>query len=111
MGYPRGMALYGLDLNTSEGGKVDYPNAFFWLYMAGDMGDDASRTTLFLPRRNENLGDSENAKTTNAFLRVVEALHNKQNIKDEPIYRDGFLAGLKGLLNKARTWRASTSAA
>lgn len=94
-GYPRGMALYGLNLHTGTGGEVDYPEAFFWLYMAGDLGDDASRTTLFLPRRNESFGDTQTGKTTGLVLQVIEALHYKQNIKDEPIYKDGFLASLK----------------
>ncbi len=94
-GYARGMSLYGLNLFTGEGGAVDYPESFYWLYMAGDLGDDSARTTLFLPRRNENLGDTETAKTAGLTLQVIEALHNKQNIKDEPIYKEGFLASLK----------------
>lgn len=94
-GYARGMALYGLNNYTGEGGALDYPEAFYWLYMAGDLGDDSARTMLFLPRHNENLGDTETAKTAGLTLQVIEALHNKQNIKDEPIYKEGFLASLK----------------
>lgn len=94
-GYPRGMSMYGYNLHTGEGGETDLPEAFFWLYMAGDLGEDAARTTLFLPRRSQEFGDSETGRTTTAVLNVVEALHNKQNIKDEPIYKEGFLAGLK----------------
>ncbi len=94
-GYPRGMALYGFNLRASEAGKVSYPDSFFWLYMAGDLGDDAARTTLYLPRRNEYRGDSETAKDALTALQYIEMAQSGKKIQNEPIYKDGFLPSLK----------------
>lgn len=94
-GYPRGMALYGFNLRATAGGKVNYPDAFYWLYMAGDLGDDAARTTLYLPRRNEDRGDSEIARDANMALQWIEAAQSGKKIQNEPIYKEGFLPGLK----------------
>lgn len=94
-GYPRGMALYGFNLRASDAGKISYPDSFFWLYISGDLGDDAARTTLFLPRRNENRGDSEVAKDATMALQMIEAAQSGKKIQNEPIYKDGFLPSLK----------------
>lgn len=94
-GYPRGMALYGFNLRASGGGPVNYPDSFFWLYIAGDLGDDAARTTLYLPRRNENRGDTETGKNAQLTLQWIEAAQTGKKLKNEPIYKDGFLPSLK----------------
>lgn len=94
-GYARGAALYGFNLRASDGVKVDYPDSFFWLYIAGDLGDDAARTALFLPRRNENRGDSETAKDALSALQWIGIAQTGKNLKNEPIYKDGFLPSLK----------------
>ncbi len=95
LGYPRGMALYGFNLRATAAGEVNYPDSFFWLYNAGDLGDDAARTTLFLPRRNENRGDSESAKDALQALLWIQAAQSGKKIQNEPIYKDGFLPSLK----------------
>lgn len=94
-GYPRGMALYASLLGTRNGGAVDYPDEFFWYYIAGDLGDDYSRVMLYLPRGGENRGDSEVARDANLALQWIEAVHKGKSIKNEPVYKDGFLPGLK----------------
>lgn len=94
-GYPRGAALYGFNLRATGGGPVSYPDSFFWLYIAGDLGDDAARTTLYLPRRGENRGDGEVAQKANEALMYIEMAQKGKNLKNEPIYKDGFLPSLK----------------
>lgn len=94
-GYQRGMALYGFNLRTKSGGRISYPDSFFWLYIAGDLGDDAARTALYLPRLGENRGDSEEAKDATTALQFVEAAQTGKRLKNEPIYKDGFLPSLK----------------
>lgn len=94
-GYPRGMALYGFNLRANAGGAIDYPDSFFWLYIAGDLGDDAARVTLFLPQLSENRGDSETARDAFTALQFIEAAQAGKKIQNEPIYREGFLPSLK----------------
>ncbi|MDE6692303.1 MAG: sel1 repeat family protein [Muribaculaceae bacterium] len=94
-GYARGASLYGFNLRATGGGPVSYPDSFFWLYIAGDLGDDAARTALYLPRRNENRGDGEVAQKANEALTYIEMAQKGKNLKNEPIYKDGFLPSLK----------------
>lgn len=94
-GYPRGAALYGFNLRTNTGGQIDYPDSFFWLYIAGDLGDDTARTTLFLPRRNEKRADTEVGRDATTALQFIEAAQTGKKIQNEPIYKDGFLPSLK----------------
>lgn len=94
-GYPRGMALYGFNLRASAAGSINYPDSFFWLYIAGDLGDDAARTTLYLPRRNEQRADTETGRGALTALQMIEAAQTGKRIKNEPIYKDGFLPSLK----------------
>ncbi|MDE6384480.1 MAG: sel1 repeat family protein [Paramuribaculum sp.] len=100
-GYPRGMALYGFNLRANAGGAIDYPDSFFWLYIAGDLGDDAARVTLFLPMRGENRGDSETAQQAFTALQFIQKTQSGKKIQNEPIYRDGFLQSLKERENAA----------
>ena len=95
LGYPRGMALYGFNLRATGGGPVSYPDSFFWLYIAGDLGEDAARTTLYLPRLNENRGNSETAQKAQEALQWIEKVQTGKSLKNEPIYKDGFLPSLK----------------
>ncbi len=94
-GYPRGMALYGFNMRASAAGPISYPDSFFWLYIAGDLGDDAARTALYLPRRNEKRGDTETAKDALTALQFIELAQSGKKIKNDPIYKDGFLPSLK----------------
>lgn len=94
-GYPRGAALYGFNLRTNNGGKLSYPDSFFWLYIAGDLGDDAARTTLYLSPRGEKRGNSETAKGALEALQWIAKVQTGKNIKNEPIYKDGFVPSLK----------------
>lgn len=95
-GYPRGAALYGFNMRTKTGGAIDYPESFFWLYVAGDLGDDAARTTLYLPRRGNAVPTTETGKQALTALQFIEAAQSGKSLKNEPIYKDGFLVGLKG---------------
>lgn len=94
-GYPRGMALYGFNLRAGAAGPINYPDSFFWLYISGDLGDDAARTTLFLPRRGENRGESETAMKAQEALQWIELAQSGKKIQNQPIYKEGFLPGLK----------------
>ncbi len=94
-GYPRGQALYGFNLRTKTGGAIDYPNAFYWLYIAGDLGDEAARVTLYLPRRTHVAPTTETEKQAQTALALIEAAHRGQSISKDPIYKDGFLKGLR----------------
>lgn len=94
-GYPRGASLYGHNLRVSGGGPVNYPEAFFWIYIAGDLGDDLSRATLGRKLSGENFGEGEMAEDTELALSWISTASNLSHLKNEPIYKDGFLAGLK----------------
>ncbi len=94
-GYARGMALYGFNLRANAGGKIDYPQSFFWLYTAGDLGDDAARATLGLPLRGENRGDSEVSRDALTALQLIQAAESGKKIQHDPLYKEGFLPGLK----------------
>ncbi len=94
-GYPRGMALYASNLRTKTGGEIDYPDSFFWFYISGDLGDDYSRTMIYLPRRKETTPTSETAKQAETALQWIEAAHSGMSFKNDPLYKDGFLPSLK----------------
>lgn len=94
-GYPRGTALYGFNMRASAGGKISYPDSFFWLYIAGDLGDDSARATLGLPLRNEKRGDTEIAKDATTALQLIDAAQAGKKVQHDPIYKEGFLPSLK----------------
>lgn len=94
-GYPRGASLYGLNLRASGGGPINYPEAFFWLYIAGDLGDDTARATLGRKLSGENFGEGESAEDAELALSWISTVNNMSQMKNDPIYKDGFLPGLK----------------
>ncbi len=94
-GYPRGASLYGHNLRASGGGPINYPEAFFWLYIAGDLGDDTARATLGRQLNGESFGEGEAAEDGELALYWISTVNSMQNMKNEPIYKDGFLPGLK----------------
>lgn len=94
-GYPRGTSLYGHNLRASAGGPIDYPEAFFWLYIAGDLGDDTARATLGRQLNGESFGEGEAAEDGELALYWISTVNSMQNMKNDPLYKDGFLPGLK----------------
>ena len=92
-GYPRGMALYGFNLRANAGGDIDLPDSFFWLYIAGDLGDDAARATLSMPLLGEKRGDGEVGRDAATALQLIQMAQSGK-IQNQPIYKDGFLRGL-----------------
>ena len=94
-GYARGASLYGHNLRASGGGPIDYPEAFFWLYIAGDLGDDTARATLGRKLNGESFGEGEAAEDGELALYWISTVNSMQNMKNEPVYKDGFLKGLK----------------
>lgn len=94
-GYARGTSLYGHNLRASGGGPINYPEAFFWLYIAGDLGDDTARATLGRPLNGESFGEGEEAEDGELALYWISTVNNMQDMKNEPVYKDGFLPGLK----------------
>ncbi len=95
LGLPRGMALYASLLTTKNGGSINYPDAFFWHYIAGELGDNYSRVMLYLPRIPEPQPTGEVAKDAQTALTWIEMVHKGKNMKNEPLYKDGFLKSLK----------------
>ncbi|MDE6648327.1 MAG: sel1 repeat family protein [Muribaculaceae bacterium] len=95
-GYARGASLYGHNLRANGGGEIDYPEAFFWLYIAGDLGDDTARATLGRPLNGESFGEGEAAEDGQVALHWISTVNSMQDMKNEPVYKDGFLKGLKG---------------
>ncbi|MDE7426789.1 MAG: sel1 repeat family protein [Muribaculaceae bacterium] len=94
-GYPRGMSLYASLLGTKNGGKINYPDAFFWHYIAGELGENYSRVMLYRPRLSEPEASGEVARDAQQALVWIEAVHKGKSMKNEPLYKDGFLKGLK----------------
>ncbi|MDE6536238.1 MAG: sel1 repeat family protein [Muribaculaceae bacterium] len=94
-GYSRGMSLYANLLGTKNGGKLNYPDAFFWHYIAGELGENYSRVMLYRPRLSEPAANGEVAQDAQQALVWIEAVHKGKSMKNEPIYKDGFLRGLK----------------
>lgn len=96
LGDASGAAKYGSSLKKQWYGKVNMPDAFFWTYIAGELGDDLSRSNLMLPLRGERFGDDKNT----AFVRNALTLGNAWNdnyghkLTEEPIYKEGYAVGL-----------------
>ena len=96
LGDPNGASKYGMALQRQWYGDVNMPDAFFWTYIAGDLGNDAARSNLQLPLRGERFGDDQNT----AFIRNSFALADGFNdqvghpLTDEPIYQQGYKPGV-----------------
>lgn len=95
LGLPRGMALYASLLGTQNGGSLDYKDSFFWFYLAGELGDNYSRVMLYRPRVPEPAPETMEAQDAQSALTWIETVHSGKRMSDEPIYREGFLIGLK----------------
>lgn len=94
-GYSRGMTLYANLLGTKNGGSLDYPDAFFWHYIAGELGENLSRVTLFRPMLPQAPATDEVGQDAQQALLWIEKVHTGMKLQDQPIYKDGFLKGLK----------------
>ncbi len=95
LGLPRGMALYASLLGTNNGGNFNYPDAFFWHYLAGELGDNYSRVMLYRPRVPEAAASDEVGQDAQQALTWIETVHKGTKLQNEPIYKEGFLKGLK----------------
>ncbi|MBD5225348.1 MAG: sel1 repeat family protein [Bacteroidales bacterium] len=91
-----GANKYGSALKRQWYGDVDMPDAFFWTYVAGELGDDFARSNLMLPIRGERFGDD----THTAFMRNAMTISDVWNenyghkLQEEPIYKDGYKVGI-----------------
>lgn len=94
-GYPNGASKYGYSLQRPWFGDVCLPDAFFWFYVAGDLGNDAARSNLWLPLRGERFGDDLHTVLAQKSFEVAEKGHQGQSFSGEPLYKEGFIAGLK----------------
>lgn len=91
-----GAAKYGSALQKAWYGTVDMPDAFFWTYIAGDLGSDFARSNLRLPLRGERFGDDKNtAFVRNSFI-LTDSWNDQygHRIEAEPIYQEGYKKGL-----------------
>ena len=93
MGNPRSMLLYANQLLDSS--PANYPDAFFWHYIAGDLGENYSRTLLFRPRTEEAPANTPEDREAQFALDLIDLVYSANGIKNEPIYKDGFLAGIE----------------
>lgn len=100
-GDPSGASKYGYSLQRERFGTVSFPDAFFWLYIAGDLGDDAARTNLYLPRRGQRFGDDFHTMLAQKSFETVEKGRKGMTIATDPLYREGFIPDLKNRENKA----------
>lgn len=96
LGDALGAARYGRALQQVKFGTVDWPDAFVWTYVAGDLGNDVSRSNLRLPLRGERFGDDKNTAFIRNSLTLGEAFNDEVGhpIQNEPIYQEGYLKGL-----------------
>lgn len=94
-GDPNSASKYAYSLQRPWFGDVSLPDAFFWFYIAGDLGNDAARSNLWLPLRGERFGDDLHTWLAQRSLALVEEGHKGQSFSGEPLYKDGFLVGLK----------------
>lgn len=92
-----GASRYGSALQRQWYGKVNLPDAFFWTYLAGEFGDDISRSNLQLPLRGERFGDDNNTAFVLNSLTLANSFNDNVGhpLKDEPIYQDGYKVGIK----------------
>lgn len=96
LGDASGAAKYGSALQRQWYGKVNMPDAFFWTYLAGELGDDFSRSNLRLPIRGERYGDDVQTAFVRNSLTLGDAWNDQYGhaIQAEPIYQEGYKVGL-----------------
>lgn len=94
-GDANGATKYAYSLQRPWFGDVSLPDAFFWFYVAGDMGNDAARSNLWLPLKGERYGDDLHTLLAQKSLAMVEKGHEGQSFSGEPLYKEGFLQGIK----------------
>lgn len=94
-GNANGASKYGYSLQRPWFGNVSLPDAFFWFYVAGDLGNDAARSNLWLPLRGERFGDNLHTLLAQKSFALVEKGHEGQSFSGEPLYKEGFLVGIK----------------
>lgn len=92
LGDAKGAAKYGSALQRQWYGKVDWADAFFWTYLAGEFGDDFSRSNLMLPLRGERFGDDKNTAFVRNSFTLVDGFNDIMGhpLREEPIYKDGY---------------------
>ena len=96
-----GASKYGYSLQRERLGTGSFPDACFWLYIAGDLGDDAARTNLYLPRRGQRFGDDFHTMLAQKSFETVEKGRKGMTIATDPLYREGFIPDLKNRENAA----------
>lgn len=103
LGDKSGAAKCGSALQSQSYGKVNMPDAFFWSYIAGELGDDITRSNLQLPLRGERFGDDQHTAFILNSLILGDSWnsHYGKKIQLTPIYQEGFKAGLSGRDTKA----------
>ncbi|MDE5847100.1 MAG: sel1 repeat family protein [Muribaculaceae bacterium] len=96
LGDSSGAQKYGAALKKGWFGKVDMPDAFFWTYIAGDLGSDFARSNLLLPIRGERFGDDKQTAFMRNGMTLADAWNEQygEKLKDEPIYKEGYAVGL-----------------
>ena len=95
MGDRNAMAKYAASLKKNRFGGINLPDAFFWMYIAADQGNDASRSNLQLPLSGERYGDDLHTLIARRSLASANQWNKGAKITDDPIYRDGFIKGIK----------------
>lgn len=95
LGLSRGMLLYASLLGTKNGGPVNYPDAFFWHYIAGELGENLSRVMLYRPQVPVAAATDSVERDAQSAISWIETVHTGKRLSSEPIYKDGFLKGLE----------------
>ena len=96
LGDANGAAKYGSALQHNRFGSVNLPDAFVWTYLAGEFGNDVSRSNLMLPLRGERFGDDKNTAFVLNALTLGNAWNDQMGhpLQQEPIYQQGFKVGV-----------------
>lgn len=103
IGDANGATKYGLALQRQWYGDVNMPDAFVWTYLAGELGGDVARSNLQLPLRGERFGDDKNTAFVRNALTLGDAWNDQygHKITAEPIYQEGYKAGLDARIKAA----------
>ncbi|MBD5281055.1 MAG: sel1 repeat family protein [Bacteroides sp.] len=104
-----GTNKYGASLQRQWYGKVNMPDAFFWTYISGELGNDFSRSNLKLPIRGQRFGDDVHTAFMRNSLTLADSFNDQYGhaLQQEPIYIEGYKVGLsprKQLAEKGDAW-------